>query len=153
MAQKEPQVAPEKEDCDAARPSAANSAERPPRPTRPRLRADLLVTDARGAFRGRGFEGFYADNTRILSVQELLAGEQRMNAFVASPTGPRSHLAYSQVPAVDGVPPSSVFVQMDYLLSDRLRTQLRVWSYTRQPIRFELALRLAADFVDTSELK
>ncbi len=42
---------------------------------------------------------------------------------------------------------------MDHQISDRLRTQLRVRSYTRQPVRFELVLRLAADFVDTSELK
>jgi glycogen debranching enzyme-like protein len=40
-----------------------------------------------GCITGRGIEGFYVDNTRLLSRDEVFLGGQRLRAFAASPVG------------------------------------------------------------------
>jgi glycogen debranching enzyme len=111
----------------------------------------VLVTDLDGCVTGRGLEGFYVDNTRLLSRDEIFVGDQRLHAFAATPIGGDAFLAYAEVPTRAGVPERSVFVEIARFVSEGLCTELRVVNHGREPQRCLVAIHLAADFADQEE--
>jgi glycogen debranching enzyme len=100
---------------------------------------------------GRGLEGFYVDNTRLLSRDELFVGDERLHAFAASPVGGDAFLAYAEVPASAGVPERSVFVEIARFVSEGMCTELRAVNHSAEAQSCVLTLRLAADFADQEE--
>jgi glycogen debranching enzyme len=111
----------------------------------------LLVTDVGGWITGRGIEGFYVDNTRLIARDELFVGDHRLESFAATPVRGDGLLAYAEVPASAGVPERSVFVEMSRFVGDGLRTTIRVSNHAPKHIALNLAIRLAADFADQQE--
>lgn len=117
----------------------------------------LLVTNLDGDVPRSGTNGFYCENTRLLSRSELTANGYRLEPVAASPVGSAGMLAYQQVPEAAGVPAHAVTVEIAYFLGGGLRTVLRVensWGVNPDqsaPPSIDLAINLAADFADISE--
>ncbi len=112
----------------------------------------VLVTNLDGAVTGSGTEGFYFANTRLLSHDELTADGQPLTPVAASPVSGAGFLAYAEVPAGPNVPRGAVYVAVLRAVDDGMRTVLRIENYKpHTQARFNLALRLDADFADTEE--
>lgn len=112
----------------------------------------LLVTNLDGAVTGGGSEGFYHENTRLLSRVRLTADGRPLTPVVFSPVGGAGLLGYLEAPAGPHVPAQSVYVEVACAVGDGLRVVLRVENYAaRAAARFDLALHLAADFADIME--
>ncbi|HEU5423020.1 MAG TPA: glycogen debranching N-terminal domain-containing protein, partial [Nitrolancea sp.] len=111
----------------------------------------LLISDVFGVVQGDP-EGFYFENTRLLCRDRLLADVQPLFPFVASPVDGSAFLAYAEVPESDSIPPRSILLTLRRFVEDGLREELIIESFHRSaPLRFELALELAADFADLAE--
>lgn len=118
----------------------------------------LLVTNLDGNVTTGGTEGFYFENTRLLSQFDLTANGCPLTPIVASPVGGAALLAYQEVPEEANVPPGTINVQLAYFLADGMRSLLRLennWGvknhHADDPPQIELAIRLAADFADIEE--
>lgn len=117
----------------------------------------LLVTNLDGYVTRSGTNGFYHENTRLLSRYELTANGYRLVPIIASPVGGAGMLAYQQMPDEVGVPERSITVEIANFLGDGLRTALRIennWGvkdHQPDPPSVDLAINLAADFADISE--
>jgi len=118
----------------------------------------LLVTDAHGTVTGKDTEGFYVENTRLLSRQVLTIDGEALVPFAASATSRHGFLAYAEVPGAPQVPETSVYLEIGTTVSDQgLRTLIRAQNYSfgdgaaAEAARFTLGIRLAADFADIEE--
>jgi glycogen debranching enzyme len=111
----------------------------------------LLVTDLHGAVTGSHSEGFWFENTRLLSRFELRSDGQPVTGFAAAPVDRHAHLAYVQLPPGPEVPQQGAYLEVAHFLDEGLRTRVRLLNHARQPIRVELVLHLDADFADTQE--
>lgn len=110
----------------------------------------LIVTDALGRVTGKGLEGFYVENTRLLSKLEFTVDGQALVPFAASAVDRHGLLAYAQVPSSPLVPADSVYAALRIGLEDdalRVIVAVHNWSLD-QPATFEVALAVAADFAD-----
>ena len=127
----------------------------------------LLVTDAHGSVTGESTEGFYIENTRLLSHHELMIDGQPLVPFAASATSRHGSLAYAEVPGGPEVPETSVYLEVGTTVSDQgLRTRIRAQNFAFEHqafehqafgdrstprARFRLGIRLGADFADIEE--
>ncbi|MGD9889840.1 MAG: glycogen debranching N-terminal domain-containing protein [Dehalococcoidia bacterium] len=112
----------------------------------------VLITNLDGGVTGQGDEGFYVENIRLLSREELTADGDPLRPVAVSPVGGAGFLAYAQVSTAQGVSAKAVAVEIARYLDEGMRTRLRFTSYTAQgTARFDLAIRLAADFADIGE--
>jgi len=116
----------------------------------------LLVTDAHGSITGKDTEGFYIENTRLLSRQVLTIDGEALVPFAASATSRHGFLAYAEVPGGPEVPETSVYLEIGTTVNDQgLRTLIRAQNYTfgdgASVARFALGIQLAADFADIEE--
>jgi glycogen debranching enzyme len=112
-----------------------------------------LVTDLQGLVRGRSTDGYYAENTRLLSRLSLCAGGRVPRAIAVSPVGGNRLLSYYEVGSAEEVPEASVYVTVDVELSSALAISLRIDNHSLdgRPCKFDLALELEADFADSLE--
>ena len=112
----------------------------------------LLVTNVDGVIGGREAEGFYVEDTRLLSRDELTADGVPLAPVVAGATGGNGLLAYAEAPGSPRVPKQSVYVEIARTVGEGLRTELHIENYhARETARFTLAIHLAADFADINE--
>ncbi len=114
----------------------------------------LLIADLAGAVTGRRDEGFYVEDTRLLSRAELTVDGRPLKPVAVSPVGGAALLAYLEAPAGPGVPEEKVYAAVACFVGEGLWTELRFENYAVDAVaRFELALHLAADFADLNEAK
>jgi glycogen debranching enzyme len=112
----------------------------------------LLIANTDGVVAGREAEGFYVEDTRLLSRLALTANGAPLTPVVAAATDGDSLLAYAAIPGSPQVPRHSVYVEIAHTVGEGLRTELRIENYhARQTARFTLAVHLAADFADINE--
>jgi len=86
----------------------------------------LLVTNLDGWLTGHGIEGFYADETRLLSRFDLTADGEPLETTAASPVGGARFLAYAEIPPLAHVPGQTVYAAVAYAVSAGLRTEVRL---------------------------
>lgn len=115
----------------------------------------LLVTDLRGAVTGAGIEGFYFEDTRLLSRYELTTAGGDFVSLGASPVKEDAFLAYLQFRQVLEERDSlsrPVYLELRHVVDDGMRTELKMHNYAMsQNVRLELGVQLAADFADIRE--
>jgi glycogen debranching enzyme-like protein len=112
----------------------------------------VLVVDLAGRVTGQGSEGFYVENTRLLSRHELTVDRRPLEPVAASPVGGSALLAYAQAPEGPTVPRRAVAFEMASFVGEGLREVLRIENYSaRETARFALGIHLAADFADIEE--
>src|SRR5437764_14231146 len=104
----------------------------------------VLVTDLAGNVTGRGTEGFYVENTRLLSREEFTIDGKSLRPVAVSPVGGAGLFAYAEAPPGPTIPQGCVYVEIARVVAEGMRTVLRVENYAlREPARFELAVHLA----------
>src|SRR5215216_2848031 len=81
----------------------------------------VLVADLAGRVTGQGIEGFYVENTRLLSRPELTADSRPLEPVAVSPIGGSALLAYAQVPEGPTVPRRAVAIEMACFVGEGLR--------------------------------
>jgi glycogen debranching enzyme len=111
----------------------------------------VLVTDLVGSIRPGGKQGFFVDNTRVLSHDELSIEGQPLIPVSASPVGGHGFFAYWEVPESPGIPKDSLYVEAARLVDEGMREEVRVTNYAPEQARFDLRIELAADFADIEE--
>lgn len=114
-----------------------------------------LVTDLGGAVTGAGIEGFYFEDTRLLSRYELTAAQGEFVALGASPVTEDSFLAYLQYKQVREERDSlsrPVYAEVAHFVDGGMRTDVRVHNYAMSWVaELELDIHLDADFADIRE--
>jgi glycogen debranching enzyme len=112
----------------------------------------LLITNTDGVVAGRDAEGFYVEDARILSRDELTVDGVPLTPVVAGSANSDGLLAYAEVPGSARVPAGKVYVEIARTVGEGLRTELRIENYHHRDVaRVELAIHLAADFADINE--
>ncbi|SCL44134.1 Glycogen debranching enzyme (alpha-1,6-glucosidase) [Micromonospora citrea] len=125
-----------------------------------RVRPDLLyvasgwstlVTDVRGRITGADPQGFFARNTRVLSVERLTVDGREPVPFSTANVAGHAQLSYAALGDGETLPSRAAYLLVERFVGEGLRTRLTVVSYAPTPRELELRIRLAADFADTSE--
>ena len=112
----------------------------------------ILITNRAGEVTGAGSEGLHVDNTRVLSRDRLTVDGAPLDAASVSPVGADAALGYYEVPAREGIPERTVFVEQARFVEEGLTTRVRVTNYERSgSVCLPLVWELAADFADTDD--
>jgi glycogen debranching enzyme len=112
----------------------------------------LLITNTDGVIAGQEAEGFYVEDTRLLSRDELTADGVPLTPVVAGAAGSDGLLAYAEAPESTRVPRGKVYIEIARTVGEGLRSELRIENYhPHDEVCFELAMHLAADFADINE--
>lgn len=112
----------------------------------------LLITNLDGDVTGAKTEGYYYEDTRLLSRFCLFSGDALLRSVIASPVEGSSFLAYRMLPEAEGVPYRSVYVTDARALGDGLRVRLALESFAPHvTAHCTLRIELAADFCDIME--
>ncbi len=115
----------------------------------------LLVTDALGRVGGHGIEGFYVENTRVLSRLTIEVDGVELAPFAASGTQPGEFLSYAAIAPSETVPEDSVYVETCHRLCDDVLTTTIVianWSLDTKA-GFDLRLGIDSDFGDIEDIE
>lgn len=110
-----------------------------------------LVTDAHGRITGAGPQGFFARNTRVLSVERLTVDGREPIPFATADVQARAQVSYAQLADGEVLPSRAAYLVTERFVGPGLRTRLTVLSYAERPLELSLRLWLTADFADTSE--
>jgi hypothetical protein len=94
----------------------------------------LLVTDLHGGVTGNEMEGFWFENTRLLSRFELRSDGQPVQGFSAAPVDRRGHLTYVRLPPGPNVPEQGAYLEVAHFLDEGLRTRIRLLNHSTQPV-------------------
>lgn len=125
-----------------------------------RVRPDLLyvasgwstlVTDVHGRITGNDPQGFYVDNTRVLSVERVTVDGAEPVAFSTANVGAHAQLSYAELGDGEALPSRAAYLLLERFVGDGLRTRLLVQSFADQPLRLEVCVELAADFADVDD--
>ncbi|WP_446215075.1 amylo-alpha-1,6-glucosidase [Micromonospora sp. IBHARD004] len=125
-----------------------------------RVRPDLLyvasgwstlVTDVRGRITGTDPQGFFARNTRVLSVERITVDGREPVSFSTANVQGHAQLSYAELGDGETLPSRAAYLLTERFVGDGLRTRLTVASYAPQPLPMAVELRLGADFADTGE--
>jgi len=112
----------------------------------------VLITNLDGTVMGDENQGFYVENTRLLSRDYLTANGQPLRTFASSPVHGHGMLTYTEVTKGPGIPGQSVYIEITRLVDEGMRTTVRVTNYSiRDPACFDLAWYIAADFADLEQ--
>jgi len=117
----------------------------------------LLVTDPIGRVRGAGIEGFYCDNTRLLSRLLWSVDGREAEPFAFSEVGHDAMLGYAQVTDPPGVEPNGAaggaHLELAAFVGDGLLLRAEVANHRHHDRRLVLGLRADADFVDIADVE
>jgi hypothetical protein len=125
-----------------------------------RVRPDLLyvatgwstlVTDVHGRITGIDPQGFYARNTRMLSLERITVDGREPVAFSTANVGAHAQLSYAELAGGETLPSRALYLSVERFVGDGLRSRLGLHSYAAQSRRVEIRLRFAADFADSLE--
>ncbi|MCW6007395.1 hypothetical protein K1W54_23030 [Micromonospora sp. CPCC 205371] len=125
-----------------------------------RIRADLryvasgwstLVTDVHGRITGVDPQGFYAHNTRVLSLERITIDGREPAAFSTANVGAHAQLSYAELDDGEPLPSRGLYLTIERFIGEGLRSRLGLHSYADRPRRVEIRMAFAADFADIKE--
>jgi glycogen debranching enzyme len=112
----------------------------------------LLVTDQLGQVEGGGYEGLWVDNTRVLSRVRVLVAGTPVVPFSSS-VADDLLLTYASVPKAEGVPESTLYVELHERVAVGMTLELRFANHGVEPVRAPVVIELDADFAATDEVE
>ena len=110
----------------------------------------LLVTDVLGRIGGLPTAGLYVDNTRVVSREAICVDGREIAPFSCVRAG-RGLVSHVELGDGEALPPKALYLIIERLLGEGMRTRLRFDSYAHEPISLSLGLRIDADFADFDE--
>jgi glycogen debranching enzyme len=111
----------------------------------------MLVTDVHGRLTGVDPQGFFAQNTRVMSQERITLNGREPTPFSTVSAGGHAQLSYAELGQGDVLPPQAAYLVLERFLGEGLRTRITVISYADEPMSFELCGEFAADFADVEE--
>ncbi|WP_157155933.1 MULTISPECIES: glycogen debranching N-terminal domain-containing protein [unclassified Diaminobutyricimonas] len=111
---------------------------------------NVVITDVNGRIRTNP-HGFFARNTRILSLERITVNGSEPLIFSTARVGAHAQLSYAQLVEGESLPRRGAYLMVERFLGEGLRTRLRVQSYSDVEHRFHVAIEVDADFADTDE--
>jgi len=112
---------------------------------------NVLVTDVHGRIAGVDPQGFFAENTRVLSRERILVDGREPTAFSTANVGAHAQLSYAEIGDREVLPPRARYLAVERFVGEGLRTRLTVLSYAAEPASLTIGLEVAADFADSDE--
>ena len=112
---------------------------------------NVLITDVHGRIDGVGSLGFYARNTRVLSLERITVNGLEPKPFSTAKAGAHALLSYAKLQDGEELPRRGVYFTVERFLGEGLRTRLGVQSYSDVEERFRIGIEVDADFCDTDE--
>ncbi|MBX6751376.1 MAG: hypothetical protein IRY85_17215 [Micromonosporaceae bacterium] len=112
---------------------------------------NVLVTDVHGRIAGVDPQGFFAENTRVLSLERILVDGWEPTAFTTASVGAHAQLSYAEIGDRETLPARARYLMVERFVGAGLRTRLTVLSYATEPARLTIGLEVAADFADSDE--
>jgi glycogen debranching enzyme len=125
-----------------------------------RVRPDLLyvasgwstlVTDVHGRVAGDDPQGFYVDNTRVLSRERIVVNGREVTPFCTGTVGSHAQLSYAELGDGEEMPSRAAYLLVARFVGEGLRTRFTVQSYADTTLHLQLGLTLEADFVDQDD--
>jgi len=113
----------------------------------------LLVTSHSAQIDDHAVRGFWSDNTRMLSREEIWMGGHQIVPFSASAVGSTGQLAYDQVETERDTTEPKIHVRISRFLDQGLRTEYRIESVFAEAVDLEIEFVLEADFIDIEEAR
>ena len=122
----------------------------------------LLITNLSGEVPEGAGEGFYVENTRLLSRSEVRVNGELLRPVAVSPVGGHGLFAQlqipekvvSELPVGETIPERGLYIEQASAVGEGLRSELLISNYhAHETVRFDLAIHLAADFADINETK
>lgn len=111
---------------------------------------NTLVTDVRGRITGDDPQGFFAENTRVLSRERISIDGTELVPFCTADIG-HAQLSYVEIGDGEVLPPRAAYLRLERFVGDGLRTRLTVVSYADITLSHQVRLEFAADFADIIE--
>jgi len=112
---------------------------------------NVLVTDVHGRIAGADPQGFFAENTRVLSLERILVDGREPAAFTTASVGAHAQLSYAEIGDRETLPSQARYLMVERFVGEGLRTRLTVLSYAAEAARLTIGLEVAADFADSDE--
>ncbi|MEV4202377.1 glycogen debranching N-terminal domain-containing protein [Micromonospora globbae] len=125
-----------------------------------RVRPDLLylasgwstlVTDVRGRITGGDPQGFFARNTRVLSLERLTVDDREPVPFSTATVRGHAQVSYAELGDGERLPSRAAYLVVERFVGAGLRTRLTVLSFADRALTTRVRVALAADFADTTE--
>ncbi|MEV0731438.1 glycogen debranching N-terminal domain-containing protein [Polymorphospora sp. NPDC050346] len=110
-----------------------------------------LVTDVRGRVGGTDPQGFFADNTRVLSRERITVDGRTPTVFSTADVAAHAQMSYAALAEAEVLPSVAAYLVVERFVGAGLRTRLRVLSYAAAPLSLRLGVEVDADFADTVE--
>lgn len=110
-----------------------------------------LVTDVHGRIGGQDPQGFYAQNTRVVSRERITVDGREPVAFCTANVGAHAQLSYAQLADGESVPCRGAYLLVERFVGEGLRTRLTVASYADEPLALRLGVEFTGDFADVKE--
>src|SRR5688572_96264 len=111
----------------------------------------LLISAQDGTVRGKGDQGLYHHNTRLLACWKHLIDGQELQYVSASPVDTYSMLGYYLVPTARQKVPglkdeeSGLAVRVSRFVGDGMHEDVDIENYTQTTVHCELAWEISAD--------
>ncbi|MBD0337991.1 MAG: amylo-alpha-1,6-glucosidase [Thermoleophilia bacterium] len=97
--------------------------------------------------------GFFHEDVRHLSRLRLTINGEPPLLLAAKKVEYFSAAFYLRNPVLDGLAQDSLLIARERFVGEAMQDRIRVWNETLEPVVFELALELAADFADMFTVK
>jgi glycogen debranching enzyme len=115
---------------------------------------NFAVSDRAGDMLPGTYHGFFVSDTRVLSRLVLRVNGRRLEPLASADDGKHSAgTFYLANPRARGVPPATISVFRDRVVSRQLRERIRLIGYGGSPTTVELTIELDADFADIFEVR
>jgi glycogen debranching enzyme len=115
--------------------------------------SSFCISSANGDFHAEYPEGFFYEDTRIVSGWNLTIDGASLEPLAAKVKEPYRALFAGRVPRSDGRADSPLIVERLREVGAGILEQITIWNYSLDPAECVVALRVEADFADLFEVK
>jgi hypothetical protein len=110
-----------------------------------------LVTDVHGRITGADPQGFYTQNTRVLSRERITVDGREVIPFSTANVGVHAQLSYAEIADGEAMPSQGAYLLVERFIGEGLRTRLSILSYADEPLTMRLCVGVGGDFADIDE--
>lgn len=114
---------------------------------------NVLVTDVHGRVGGVDPHGFYARNTRVLSLEGVSVDGLSPQVFSTANVGAHAQQSYAILDHGDDLPSTATYLVSEHFVGQGMRTRLTVLSYAERPRDWAIRVVFAGDFADIDDVE
>ena len=119
--------------------------------------ATFLVTDSFGMIDDNLAQGFFVNDTRLISYYEVSLNRDRLLLLASSPLNYHSALYQFTNPTLRTIlgtlPQGRLMVSLRRSIADGMQEEIVIMNHHSEPVEFQLMLAIRSDFADIFEVK